>query len=215
MRPFIFMEAKGIHVIDVDKTSKQLERACHAMGQLVRQGKKILFVCTKKQGKQIVTEAAQKVNMPYVTERWLGGMLTNFATIKRSVKKMNSIEKKLADTTLTSITKKERLMLEREHAKLQKVLHGIAGINRPPHAIFIVDIFHEHLALAEAKKLKMLTFGIVDTNSDPTKVDYPIPANDDSSKSIRLLMDYVVKCVQEAQAERAKERSAAAKQQED
>ncbi|HHB79810.1 MAG TPA: 30S ribosomal protein S2 [Saprospiraceae bacterium] len=208
MKPYIFMENKGIHVIDLNKTSAEMEKAGKAMTQLVKSGKKILFVGTKKQGKLIVAEAAKKVNMPYVSERWLGGMLTNFATIKRSVKKMQNIEKMLADKALTSITKKERLTLDRERVKLEKVLGGIAGINRIPHAIFIVDIHHEHLALAEAKKLKMITFGVVDTNSDPGKVDFVIPGNDDSSKSIQLYMDYFVKCIQEGQAARAKSRDA-------
>lgn len=208
MKPYIFMENKGIHVIDLNKTSAEMEKAGKAMAQLVKSGKKILFVGTKKQGKIIVAEAARKVNMPYVAERWLGGMLTNFATIKRSVKKMQNIEKMLADKGLTSITKKERLTLDRERAKLDKVLGGIANINRIPHAIFIVDIHHEHLALAEAKKLKMISFGIVDTNSDPGKVDFVIPGNDDSSKSIQLYMDYFVKCIQEGLSERAKSRDA-------
>ena len=208
MKPYIFMENKGIHVIDLNKTSAEMEKAGKAMAQLVKSGKKILFVGTKKQGKLIVAEAAKKVNMPYVAERWLGGMLTNFATIKRSVKKMQNIEKMLADKGLTSLTKKERLTLERERAKLEKVLGGISNINRIPHAIFIVDIHHEHLALAEAKKLKMITFGIVDTNSDPGKVDFVIPGNDDSSKSIQLYMDYFVECIQEGLSERAKSRDA-------
>jgi len=208
MKPYIFMENKGIHVIDLNKTSAEMEKAGKAMAQLVKSGKKILFVGTKKQGKIIVAEAAKKVNMPYVAERWLGGMLTNFATIKRSVKKMQNIEKMLADKGLTSLTKKERLTLDRERAKLEKVLGGISNINRIPHAIFIVDIHHEHLALAEAKKLKMISFGIVDTNSDPGKVDFVVPGNDDSSKSIQLYMDYFVKCIQEGLSERARNKDA-------
>ncbi len=211
MKPYIFMETKGIHVIDLNKTASELEKAGKAITQLVQSGKKILFVGTKKQGKLIVQEAARSVNMPFVTERWLGGMLTNFSTIKRSVKKMQNIEKMLQDTSLTSVTKKERLTLDRERAKLDRVLGGISNINRIPHAVFIMDIHHEHLALSEAKKLKMITFGIVDTNSDPTKIDFSIPGNDDSSKSIQLFMDYIVGCVKDGQAQRQKKKEAVAK----
>lgn len=191
MSPYIFAERKGIHIIDLNKTSESLERAGQAARQMARAGKKILFVATKKQARDIVKEAAQSVNMPFVTDRWLGGMMTNFATIRRSVRKMKNIERMLGDTSLTSITKKERLTLTREHAKLDKVLGGIANINRIPSTMFIVDISHEHIAIAEAHKLNVRTLGIVDTNSDPAQVDYPIPGNDDASKSISIITSYI------------------------
>ena len=175
MFPYIFMERKGIHIIDLNRTSDCLEDAAAAMRQMAKSGKKILFVATKKQARDIVAKAAQSVNMPFVTERWLGGMMTNFATIRRSVKKMNNIERMLGDATLTSVTKKEKLMMGREKEKMEKVLSGIANLNRLPSAIFIVDIGHEHIAVAEAHKLGMKTFAMVDTNSDPNQIDYPIP----------------------------------------
>ncbi|HPK10230.1 MAG TPA: 30S ribosomal protein S2 [Saprospiraceae bacterium] len=204
MRPYIFMEKQGIHIIDLNRTSESLERAAYAMKQMAKSGRKILFVATKKQAKEIVAQAARSVEMPYVTERWLGGMMTNFATIRRSVKKMNSIDKLLADTSASSITKKERLTLERERNKLEKVLGGIANLNRLPSAMFMVDISHEHIALSEAKKLGLKTFGMVDTNSDPNKVDFAIPANDDASKSIKLVVDYLVSAIREGLEERRK-----------
>ncbi|MEZ5048471.1 MAG: 30S ribosomal protein S2 [Saprospiraceae bacterium] len=204
MRPYIFMEKQGIHIIDLNRTSESLERAAYAMKQMAKSGRKILFVATKKQAKEIVALAARSVEMPYVTERWLGGMMTNFATIRRSVKKMNSIDKLLADTSASSITKKERLTLERERNKLEKVLGGIANLNRLPSAMFMVDISHEHIALSEAKKLGLKTFGMVDTNSDPNKVDFAIPANDDASKSIKLVVDYLVSAIREGLEERRK-----------
>lgn len=191
MSPYIFAERKGIHLIDLNQTSECLERAGQAARQMARAGKKIMFVATKKQAREIVATAANSVGMPYVTDRWLGGMMTNFATIRRSVRKMKNIERMLGDTSLTSITKKERLTLTREHAKLQKVLGGIANINRIPSTMFIVDISHEHIAIAEAAKLGVRTLGIVDTNSDPNQVDYPIPGNDDASKSIAMITNYI------------------------
>lgn len=197
MRPYIFSERKGIHLIDLNKTSEKLEEAADAMRNLARAGKKIMFVATKKQARDIVAEAAQSVNMPYVTDRWLGGMMTNFVTIRRSVKKMQNIEKMLADGSLTSVTKKERLTLSREKEKLGRVLNGVANINRLPSAIFIVDISHEHLALAEATKLGLKTFAMVDTNSNPNLVDYAIPANDDASKSIALITRYITQAIKE------------------
>ncbi|MCB0685321.1 MAG: 30S ribosomal protein S2 [Saprospiraceae bacterium] len=204
MQPYIFMERKGIHIIDLNRTSECLERAGRAMKQLAKSGRKIMFVATKKQSKDIIQSAANSVGMPYVTERWLGGMMTNFSTIRRSVKKMNNIDRMLADGTLTSVTKKERLTLTRERDKLEKVLGGIAGLNRLPHAVFLVDIMHEHLALAEAQRLGLKTFGMVDTNSDPNLVDFPIPANDDASKSIRIITKYVTECIREGLEERRK-----------
>ncbi|HMT00295.1 MAG: 30S ribosomal protein S2 [Saprospiraceae bacterium] len=202
MLPYIFMERKGIHIIDLNRTSECLDKSAFAAKQIVKSGRKILFVATKKQAKDIVAEAARSVGMPYVTERWLGGMMTNFATIRRSVKKMQNIDRMLTDTTLTSITKKERLTLTRERAKLEKELGGIANLNRIPSALFIVDIHHEHIALAEAKRLGIKTFGMVDTNSDPNKVDFPIPANDDASKSVKIIVGYVVEAIREGLEER-------------
>jgi small subunit ribosomal protein S2 len=202
MTPYIFMEHKGIHIIDLNRTSDCLERSAQAMKAMAKSGKKILFVATKKQAREIVQLAAQSVGMPYVTERWLGGMMTNFQTIRKSVKKMQGIERMLADTTLTSITKKERLTLGREHNKMDKHFGGIADLNRLPSAVFIVDIHHEHLALAESKKLSVKTFGMVDTNSDPTLVDFPIPSNDDASKSISYVTNYLVAAIREGLDER-------------
>lgn len=202
MSPYIFTERKGIHIIDLNRTTESLERAANAMRAVARSGKKILFVATKKQARDIVSKAAQTVNMPYVTERWLGGMMTNFSTIKRSVKKMQTIERMLNDGTATNMTKKERLTLERERLKLQKVLGGIENLTRLPAAVFVVDIMHEHLAIAESKKLNIRTFAMVDTNSDPTQIDFPIPANDDASKSITIITNYLVGAIQEGLAER-------------
>src|SRR5690349_22936435 len=210
MLPYIFAEKKGIHIIDLNKTVEGLEEAAAAMKSIAKSGKKIMFVATKKQAKEIVTEAAKKVNMPFVTERWLGGMLTNFNTVRKSVKKMQSIEKMLNDGTLDSITKKERLTLARDKEKMEKVLGGIAQIGRVPAALFIVDIGHEHIALAEAKRLGITTFGVVDTNCDPNRVDFAIPANDDATKSIAIIANYLTAAIAEGLAERqaAKEEEA-------
>lgn len=202
MLPYIFNETKGIHIIDLNRTKDCLETAGAAAKSMAKAGKKILFVATKKQARDIVSQAAASVNMPFVTERWLGGMITNFSTIRRSVKKMHNIQKMLEDGSLTSVTKKERLMLTREHTKLNKVLGGIANLNRLPQALFIIDIHHEHLAIAEAKRLGLKTIGMVDTNSDPNKVDFAIPANDDASKSIRVITDYIVSQIKEGLEER-------------
>ncbi len=204
MQPYIFMERRGIHIIDLNRTTECMERAGRAMKQLAKSGRKIMYVATKKQSKDIIQKAARSVGMPFVTERWLGGMMTNFSTIRRSVKKMNNIDKMLSDGSLTSVTKKERLTLTRERDKLEKVLGGVAGLNRLPHAVFLVDIHHEHLALAESHKLGLKTFGMVDTNSDPNLIDFPIPANDDASKSIKIITDYVTSCIQEGLDERRK-----------
>jgi small subunit ribosomal protein S2 len=203
MSPNIFMEKKGIHIIDLNRTSQSLEQAANAMRQIAKSGKQILFVATKKQARAIVEAAAQSVNMPYVTERWLGGMMTNFNTVRKSIKKMQNIEKMLNDPTI-SITKKERLTLDREREKLHKVLGGIANLNKIPSAVYIVDIHHEHIALAESKRLGMRTFGMVDTNSDPNLVDFAIPANDDASRSIGLITNYLVDAIKEGIAERNK-----------
>jgi small subunit ribosomal protein S2 len=202
MLPYIFAEKKGIHIIDLNKTVECLQETAAAMKQIARSGKKILFVGTKKQAKDIVSECARKVNMPFVTERWLGGMLTNFNTVRKSVKKMQSIEKMLGDGSFDSITKKERLTLSRDRDKMDKVLGGIAQLGRVPAALFIIDIGHEHIALAEAKRLNITTFGLVDTNCDPNKVDFAIPANDDATKSIAILANYLTAAIAEGLAER-------------
>ena len=202
MLQYIFMENKGIHLIDLNKTSEKLAEAAAAMRAITQSGRKIMFVATKKQAKETVKEIAQEVNMPYVTERWLGGMLTNFGTIRKSIKKMQTIEKILADTTATGLTKKERLMMTRQKDKLNTVLGGIEQLNRLPAAIFVVDINHEHIAIKEAKKLGIRTFGMVDTNSNPNLVDFPIPANDDASKSIEIITRYLADAVKEGLADR-------------
>jgi small subunit ribosomal protein S2 len=203
MLPYIFAEKNGIHIIDLNKTIEGLEESAAALKSIAKSGKKIMFVATKKQAKEIVAEAAAKVNMPFVTERWLGGMLTNFQTIRKSVKKMQSIEKMLGDGTLDSVTKKERLTLSRSKDKMQKVLGGIANMPRAPHAIFMVDISHEHIALAEAKRLGIVTFAMVDTNSDPGKVDFAIPSNDDATKSIAIITNYLTAAIMEGLQERS------------
>jgi small subunit ribosomal protein S2 len=202
MLPYIFAEKKGIHIIDLNKTVECLQETAAAMTQIARSGKKILFVGTKKQAKDIVNESARRVSMPFVTERWLGGMLTNFNTVRKSVKKMQSIEKMLGDGSFDSITKKERLTLSRDKDKMEKVLGGIAQLGRVPAALFIIDIGHEHIALAEAKRLGISTFGVVDTNCDPNKVDFAIPANDDATKSIAIIVNYITAAIAEGLAER-------------
>ncbi len=207
MLPYIFAEKKGIHIIDLNKTVEGMQEAASALKSIAKSGKKILFVATKKQAKEIVTEAAKRVNMPFVTERWLGGMLTNFNTVRKSVKKMQSIEKMLNDGTLDSITKKERLTLTRDRDKMEKVLGGIAQISRVPAALFLVDIGHEHIALSEAKRLNITTFGMVDTNCDPNKVEFSIPANDDATKSIAIVTNYIIAAIAEGLAERQAEKA--------
>src|SRR3982751_553517 len=202
MLPYIFAEKKGIHIIDLNKTVECLQETAGVMKQIARSGKKILFVGTKKQAKEIVSECARRVNMPFATERWLGGMLTNFNTVRKSVKKMQSIEKMLGDGSAESLTKKERLTLSRDKDKMEKVLGGIAQLGRLPAALFIVDIGHEHIALAEAKRLGITTFGMVDTNSDPNKVDFAIPANDDATKSIAIITNYITAAIAEGLQER-------------
>ena len=203
MLPYIFGEKKGIHIIDLNRTSDKLEEAAMAAKQIAKSGRKILFVATKKQAKEVVKEAAKRVGMPYVTERWLGGMLTNFSTIRKSIKKMQSIEKMLEDGTLESVTKKEKLVLTREKEKMEKVLGGVANMNRVPAALFLVDIMHENISLKEAQRLNVNTIGIVDTNSDPTKVDFAIPGNDDAAKSIMILTNYIADAIAEGLAERS------------
>ena len=202
MLPYIFAEKKGIHIIDLNKTVEGLEETAAAMKAIARSGKKIMFVATKKQAKEIVQECANRVNMPFVTERWLGGMLTNFNTVRKSVKKMQSIDKMLNDGSAESLTKKERLTLTRDKEKMEKVLGGIAQISRVPAALFLVDIGHEHIALAEAKRLNITTFGMVDTNCDPNKVDFAVPANDDATKSIAIIVNYLTAAIAEGLQER-------------
>jgi small subunit ribosomal protein S2 len=206
MAPYIFMERNGIHIIDLYKTMAKIDEAAAALKQIAKAGKKILFVATKKQAKEIVAEHIKKINMPYVTERWPGGMLTNFATIRKAVRKMNSIDKLMSSPSYSNLSKKERLTITRERAKLEKNLGSISDLNRLPSAIFIVDILKEHISLAEAKKLNIPTFAIVDTNSDPRTVDFPIPANDDASKSISLIIETMVHAIEEGLVERKLER---------
>lgn len=206
MAPFIFMEQNGIHIIDLNKTKAKLEDAQSAIKNIVKSGRKVMFVATKKQAKELVAAEAERVKMPYVTERWLGGMLTNFATVRKSIKKMQTIDKMNTDGTFANISKRERLQFERERIKLQRVLGGIADLNRLPAALFIVDVKREHIAVKEAMKLNIPVFAICDTNSDPTPIDFPIPANDDAAKSIsvvtRLLTDAIIEGLNERKKEK-------------
>lgn len=202
MGPYIFMERNGIHIIDLYKTIAKIDEAAAAMKQITKSGKKVLFVATKKQAKEIVADHVKGVGMPYVTERWPGGMLTNFATIRKAVRKMSSIDKLMVGTGFESISKRERLQITRERAKLEKNLGSIADLSRLPAALFVVDIVKEHIAIAEARKLNIPTFAIVDTNSDPNLVDFPIPANDDASKSISLIIGKMVQAIEEGLMER-------------
>ncbi len=206
MAPYIFMERNGIHIIDLYKTMAKMDEAASALKQISKSGKRILFVATKKQAKEIVAEQVKRVNMPYVTERWPGGMLTNFATIRKAVRKMASIDKLMASPSYNNLSKKERLTITRERAKLEKNLGSIADLNRLPAAVFVVDILKEHIAVAEAKKLNIPTFAIVDTNSDPRQVDFAIPANDDASKSISLIIESMVNAIEEGLIERKLDR---------
>ena len=210
MAPYIFTEKKGIHIIDLHKTVVLVDDAAAAAKQMAKSGKRILFVATKKQAKDIVTEAAESVNMPYVTERWSGGMLTNFATIRKAIRKMTQIDKMEADGTLSTMSKRERLQVSRQRAKLEKNLGSISDMNRIPAAVFIVDVMKEHIALAEAKKLGIPVIAMVDTNSDPRPVDFPIPANDDASKSIKAVVDAIVEGIKEGLADRGSDKEAAA-----
>jgi len=202
MAPYIFMERNGIHIIDLHKTIAKLDEAAAAIKQIAKSGKKILFVATKKQAKEIIAEKLKEVNMPYVTERWPGGMLTNFATIRKAVRKMSSIDKLMKDPAYDNLSKRERLQITRERLKLEKNLGSIADLTRLPSALFIVDIIKEHIAVSEARKLDIPTFAIVDTNSNPNDVDFPIPGNDDASKSISVIMDTIVSAIEEGLAER-------------
>ena len=208
MAQFIFMERNGIHIIDLNKTLTKVEEAASAIKQIVKSGRKVLFVSTKKQAKDIVAECARSVNMPYVTERWLGGMLTNFATVRKSIKKMTNIDKMTKDGTYNVLSKKEKLMIQRERIKLESLLGGIADLNRLPAALFLVDVKKEHIAVTEALKLNIPTFAMVDTNSDPSNIDFPIPANDDATKSISLITGIIVNAIIEGLEERKQEKDA-------
>jgi small subunit ribosomal protein S2 len=206
MAPYIFMERNGIHIIDLEKTVAKIDESANALKQIARSGKKVLFVATKKQAKDIVSERVGQVNMPYVTERWPGGMLTNFPTIRKAVKKMSSIDKMATDGTFDNLSKREKLQVTRQRAKLEKNLGSISDLTRLPAALFIVDITKEYIAVREAKKLGIPVFAMVDTNSDPTTVDFPIPANDDASKSISLIIDLMCKAIEEGIGERKVEK---------
>ena len=202
MAPYIFEEKKGIHIIDLNKTMVHLEQACAAMKQIAKSGKKVLFVATKKQAKEIVSERVTKVNMPFVTERWTGGMLTNFQTTRKSIRKMATIDKMKSDGSWETLNKREKLFKTRQREKLEKTFGSIADMTRQPAAIFIVDILKEHIALAEARRLNIPTFAMVDTNSNPKLVDFPIPANDDATKSISFILDQICNAIQEGLEDR-------------
>jgi small subunit ribosomal protein S2 len=195
MAPYIFMERKGMHIIDLYKTQAKVKEAGDALTKIAASGRKILFVATKKQAKDIVAEFAKSVNMPYITERWPGGMLTNFVTIRKAVKKMQNIDKMKADGTFTTLSKRERLQIDRQREKLELNLGSITDMNRLPAAVFVVDVLREHIAVEEARKLNIPIFAMVDTNSNPQLVDYPIPANDDASKSISKIMEHITASV--------------------
>lgn len=210
MAPYIYAEKNGIHIIDLNKTVAKIDEAAAALKQIARSGKKILFVATKKQAKDIVAEKVKAVNMPYVTERWPGGMLTNFATIRKAVRKMSQIDKMATDGTFDNISKKEKLQITRERAKLETNLGSVADLTRLPSALFIVDISKEHIAVAEAKRLNIPTFAIVDTNSNPNFVDYAIPANDDASTSVAYIVDLMCKAINEGLGDRKMDKEATA-----
>ncbi|MEN8158108.1 MAG: 30S ribosomal protein S2, partial [Bacteroidota bacterium] len=206
MAPYIFMEKNGIHIIDLNKTEIKLEEAASAMKQIAKSGRKILFVATKKQAKELVAEKVETINMPYVTERWPGGMLTNFPTIRKAVKKMAAIDKMATDGTFDHMSKRERLQITRQRAKLEKNLGSISDLTRLPAAMFVVDVHKEYIAVREANRLNIPVFAMVDTNSDPRNIDFPIPSNDDASKSISLIINYVADAVAEGLSERKMEK---------
>lgn len=206
MAPYIFMEKNGIHIIDINKTLVCLQEAANAIKSIVRSGKRVMFVATKKQAQDIVSQHARELKMPFVTERWLGGMLTNFATVRKSLKKMSSMDKMMKEESFKNLAKRERLTVTRERDKLEKLLGGIADLTRPPAALFVVDIKREHIAVAEAKKLGIPVIGMVDTNSNPNTIDFPIPANDDAYKSISLILKVIAEAVEEGLAERKKDK---------
>lgn len=206
MAPYIFMERNGIHIIDLHKTVAKVDEAAEALKQIAKSGKRILFVATKKQAKQVVADKAASINMPYVTERWPGGMLTNFPTIRKAVKKMASIDKLMADGTYSNLSKREVLQISRQRAKLEKNLGSISDLNRLPAALFIVDVCKEHIAVKEANRLGIPVFAMVDTNSDPSNVDYVIPANDDANTSVEAILDAICGAIAEGVEERKAER---------
>jgi len=205
MAPYIFMERNGIHIFDLHKTAAKIEEAANALKQIAKSGRKILFVATKKQAKEIIAEKVGSVKMPYVVERWPGGMLTNFPTIRKAVKKMTSIDKLMGDPSWESLSKREKLQITRQRAKLEKTLGSIKDLNRLPAAMFVVDVMKENIAVKEAVRLNIPVFGIVDTNSDPSNIDFVIPANDDATKSIELIVDIMVKAIEEGLQERKAE----------
>jgi small subunit ribosomal protein S2 len=209
------MEKNGIHIIDLNKTLVKLDEAADALKQIAKSGKKVLFVATKKQAKEIVAEKVKNINMPFVTERWPGGMLTNFATIRKTIKKLTTLDKMETDGTFEIISKKEKLTINREREKLNRLFGSIADMTRLPAAMFIVDIATEHIAVAEARRLNIPTFAIVDTNSDPNLIDFPIPANDDSTKSVSLIMDVIIAAIQEGLAERKLDKDKEAEEKEE
>jgi len=206
MAPYIFMERNGIHIIDLQKTQAKLSEAAQALRQIAKSGRKVLFVATKKQAKELVAEKVSPVAMPYVTERWPGGMLTNFPTIRKAVKKMSTIDKMATDGTFNNMSKREKLQISRQRAKLEKNLGSIADMGRLPAALFVVDIMKEHIAVSEARRLSIPVFGIVDTNSDPESIDFPIPANDDAANSIAIILDVVIDAIREGSNERKLEK---------
>jgi small subunit ribosomal protein S2 len=206
MAPYIFMERNGIHIIDLQKTAVKIDEAANAIKQIAKSGRKVLFVATKKQAKEIVAERVKQINMPYVTERWPGGMLTNFPTIRKAVKKMTTIDKMFSEGTFTNLSKREKLQITRQRAKLEKTLGSIADLNRLPAALFVVDVQKEYIAVREAKKLNIPVFAMVDTCCDPTLIDFVIPANDDAAKSIYLIVDIMSKAIQEGIEERKMEK---------
>jgi small subunit ribosomal protein S2 len=212
MAPYIFEENKGIHIIDLNKTIAQLDQAAAAMKQIAKSGKKVLFVATKKQAKEIVADRVKEINMPYVTERWTGGMLTNFQTTRKSIRKMTSIDKMKTDGTWDTLNKRERLFKTRQREKLEKNFGSIADMTRQPAAIFIVDIVKEHIALKEAKRLNIPVYAMVDTNANPKLVDFPIPANDDATKSIAVILDELCGAIKEGLEERKAAKDAPAKE---
>ncbi len=207
MAPYIFMERNGIHIIDLNKTVVKIEEASEALKNIAKSGRKVLFVATKKQAKDIVAEKAQEIGMPYITERWAGGMLTNFPTIRKAVKKMSSIDKMMTDGTFDNISKREKLQITRQREKLEKNLGSIADLTRLPSAVFVVDVMKEHIAVAEAQRLGIPVFGIVDTNSDPNNIDFVIPANDDATSAITVVLNAVVSAIKEGLEERKVEKA--------
>ncbi|MDR2927812.1 MAG: 30S ribosomal protein S2 [Cytophagaceae bacterium] len=208
MAPYIFMERNGIHIIDLHKTAVKIDEAANAIKQIAKSGRKILFVATKKQAKEIIADKVGSVNMPYVVERWPGGMLTNFPTIRKAVKKMTSIDHLMGETSWNNLSKREKLQISRQRTKLEKTLGSIADLNRLPAAMFVVDVIKEHIAVREAVRLNIPLFAMVDTNSDPSNIDFVIPANDDATKSIELVIDIMVGAIKEGLAERKVEKDA-------